>query len=1124
MRLGVISIILLCMLAGLASASVAIAGPTTVTRGGVSDGQPNVDGFFNLSISGNDSASVPMHLGLVVIPQTMTGDICDRPPYLINNSIVGDTLVLGDDAKIWPEDYSNPYYFSKVSPNGVDSPSVGPWTVPWNGTHYYGAINTNNTTVMVGTLYPDDGTNEFVSSSLKPGSYTYHLQSDFKQSVPGSDSQDFNVTVTYGAVTAGAYNFTSWSQGSLVPISTIQSGHTVMLQGTNTDTKTTYLWVGGEGLPKCGQFLGALTVEPQPTDNKGAFMNGTWYYQWEAPCTGGNYTVYASSVNSSDVVPRLKNKYALESCSASCSEGGICGLYNCPTCGPTPATISIKVTEPEFNFTVPEIVDRCCCAAFPCGATDPMTSINLTGYTGTPQQPVRVWLFGNSWMGSAPYLVSNFTSGVDSQGTFDLDVRTLFSTNGNHIPFCELDAGEYNLVIQIPGCNSSAIDVGPSYISKDLVGYKAYQALITKLNDRGQALCPVCPKVTDKYVTLKFTIRDICNGGSADFNGTPTSGLVKLPVQFTDLSTFMGTSWSWDFGDNATSNETNPLHVYTTPGNYTVTLKVSNGTITKEQKKFDYIKVSEVPSKYFEPVANFTYSITHDTTGEVQFIDQSFGSTPLTYSWNFGDNSTSTNVSPFHQFFALGIYSVTLTVTDTHGKVSNITQQINVNAVPIYSSPVANFTYVPKNVDPMTIQFIDQSFSSTDLWYLWNFGDGTNSTDKVPAHTYTTAATYNVSLTVTDQYDNASTASQSIQVPVTPGGLPNIDFTADITSGQYPLTVQFLDNTTTTWADSWQWNFGDGAVSSLRSPSHTYTTPGQYTVTLRAANVNGEGNEMTKENYIIVQNHPPVIAATADPMSGNFPLKVEFTANATVNNKTVEQSAPLIKTWIWEFGDSSTTSEQNPTHVYETPGNYNVTVLCQLVDGVSSQIDVGTIKVGPQPYANFYWDYLDKDETCCYLVKFTDTSVGAASWNWDFGDGLTSIEQNPTHRFKEVGSYNVTLTIKDSSSATSIMTKTVQITSGYTTPTPTPTPTPVPGQVIADFTSKATATRTIAFTDVSTGEINGSTTWSWSFGDGTIASIQNPIHLYPTDGQYTVVLTVSNGQFSDSESKTIGVR
>ncbi len=1112
------------MLAGLASASVAISGPSTVTRGGVSDGQPNVDGYFNLSVSGNSSASVPMHLGLVVVPQTMTGDICDRPPFLINNSVVGDPLLLGSNATIWPEDFGNPYTFWDVSPNGVESPSVGPWTVPWGGSHYYGMVNTNNTSVMVGTLYPDDGTNEFVATSLKPGTYTYHLQSDFQQSVPGSDSQDYNVTITYGAVTAGAYNFTSWSQGSLVPVSTIQSGHTVMLQGTNTDSKTTYLWVGGEGLPQCGEFLGALTVEPQPSDNQGAFMNGTWYYQWEAPCTGGNYTVYASSVNSSDVVPRLKNKYTLEGCSASCSEGGICGLYDCPTCGPSPATVSITVIEPEFNFTVPTIVDRCCCAAFPCGSSDPMTSINLTGYTGTPQQSVRVWLFGNSWMGSAPYLVSNFTSGIDSQGTFNLDVRTLFSTNGNHIPFCELDAGEYNLIVQIPGCDSDAIGVGPSYIPSDLVGYKAYQALITKLNDKGQALCPVCPKVTDKYVSLKFTIKDICNGGSADFNGTPTEGLVKLPVQFTDLSTFSGTSWAWDFGDNVTSNETNPLHVYTTPGTYTVTLKVTNGTTTKEQKKYDYIKVNEVPSKYFEPVANFTYSITHDTTGEVAFVDQSFGSTPLTYSWDFADNSTSTNVSPVHQFPALGTYPVTLTVIDTHGKVNSITQQINVNAVPIYSSPIANFTYVPKNVDPMTIQFIDQSFSSTDLWYLWNFGDGTNSTDKVPAHTYSAPAQYSVTLTVTDQYNNASTTTQDIQVPASPGGLPSIDFNADVTSGEYPLTVQFLDNTTTTWADSWQWNFGDGAVSSLRSPSHTYTTPGQYTVTLRAANVNGEGNEMTKENYIIVQNQPPVITATADPMTGTFPLKVEFTASATVNNKTVEQSAPLIKSWLWDFGDSSVTAEQNPTHIYETPGNYAVTVLCQLVDGVSSQYDLGTITVGPQPYANFYWDYLDKDETCCYLVKFTDTSVGAASWEWDFGDGLTSTEQNPTHRFKEVGSYNVTLSVKDSNSGSSIMTKTVQITAGYTTPTPTPTPTPVPGVVTADFTSKAIGTRTIAFTDASTGEIEGSTTWSWSFGDGTSAAIQNPTHIYPVDGQYTVVLKVSNGQFSDSETKTIGVR
>ena len=751
-----------------------------------------------------------------------------------------------------------------------------------------------------------------------------------------------------------------------------------------------------------------------------------------------------------------------------------------------------------------------------------MTNINLTGHTGTPGQLIQVWLFGNEWIGSKPYLIGSYTSLVDPSGSFSLDLRQMLVAE--RINLCDISAGDYNLIVQIPGCNSRTFDVGPEFIPEGLVGYKAYQALLKKLDDTNQSLCLTCPPVKDKYIPIRFSIKDICNGGSVDFNGTPTEGLVKLPVQFTDLSTFTGTNRTWDFGDNVSSNEQNPQHVYTTPGTYTVTLKVSNGTVTKEQKKYDYIKVNVVPAKYSEPIANFTYTITHATTGEVQFIDQSFGSTPLTSLWNFGDNSTSTNLSPTHQFPALGVYLVNLTVTDTYGKVNSITEKVNVSAVPIYSLPVANFTYVQKNVDPMTIQFIDQSFSSTDLAYAWTFGDNSTSSDKVPAHTYQTPATYPVTLTVTDQYNNSSTTTQQIQVPATPGSLPVIDFTADVTSGQYPLTVQFLDNTTTTWADSWQWNFGDGAVSSLRSPTHTYTTPGQYTVTLRAANVNGEGNEMTKENYILVQNEPPVITASANPMNGTFPLRVEFTASATVNNKTVQQTFPLIKSWLWDFGDSSVTAEQNPVHVYETPGTYTVTVECQLVDGVNATKNVGTITVGPQPYANFYWEYLDKDETCCYLVKFTDTSIGAIKWNWDFGDGLTSGDQNPTHRFKEVGSYNVTLTVDDASGKTSIMIKTVQITAGYTTPTPTPTPTPVPGQVTAKFYSTAIGTRTLQFTDESLGEIDGSSTWEWAFGDGISSSLQNPEHLYPKDGEYIVVLKVSNGKFSDSTTQTIGVR
>jgi PKD repeat protein len=1021
MRLGLISILLICVTAGLASAAVSLSGPATVTRGGVSEAGGAVDGYFNLSVSGE----VPMHLGLIVNPQTMTGNICDRPPYLNGTR---QNIVLGNDALVWPTNIANPYLFSQVSPNGVDEPSVGCWDVPWDGTHYYGLVSSTNASVQVGTLYPDvPGSNEFLATSVKPGKYQFHLQKDNTPRVPGEDSADYNVTVTYGEVTIGAYDFNEWSQGNMVPVETIPAGHTVMLQGINTDSQTTYLWVGGDSLPECGELIGNLSVA-----NGNAFVNGTWYLQWTAPCTGDYYTIYASSVDPEDVVSRLC--YDNGGCSLQCSRGGICGLGECPICGVF-SSVTIKVTHPEFSFNISEIIDRCCCEAYPCGSADSTTSMNLTGYTGVPGVPMQIWLFGDDWIGDKAYLVGTYTSGLDEKGSFTLDLREMLSDAG--INLCDINTGQYHLIIQIPGCSATTFDVGTEYIPFEFIGYDAFLMLKTKLDESGPSLCLNCPPVHDQYIHLDFSIRDVCGDGSVDFTGIPRVGYPPLAVQFTDVSTYTGgSSYFWDFGDNFTSVEHNPVHEYTSPGYYDVLFRITNGTTTLSEQilKRAYIEVKK----------------------------------------------------PY----------------------------------PKYGLPVSNFTYVPKTAEPMTIQFIDQSWGATNLTYLWNFGDGSTSTEKVPAHTYGTPAVYTVSLTVTDFYEKSSTATKAVEVPAKPSGLPAISFTADVTEGPYPLTVQFLDTTITTWADSWQWNFGDGATSSLRSPIHTYSTPGLYTVTLRASNVNGEGTELTIPGYITVQHSAPVITATADPMSGTFPLRVEFTASATVDNKTADQSEALIQSWLWDFGDGSISSQQNPVHIYERPGSYPVTVTCTLYDAMSGTADVGTIEVGPIPYANFYWEYLDKDETCCYLVKFTDTSYGAISWLWDFGDGLTSDEQNPTHRFKEVGFYNVTLTVGDGTGATSVMTQTVQITSGYTTPTPTPVP-PVPGEIEAKFYTSLIGTRTIKFTDQSTGN---PTSWTWEFGDKFFSSEQNPTHVYPKDGEYLVKLLASNGMFSDSVTETVGAR
>jgi PKD repeat protein len=835
MRLGLISIMLVCVISGMVSAAVSLTGPATVTRGGVSNGEPNVDGYFNLNIVGNSSYDAPMHLGLIINPQTMTGDICDRPPYL-NASYDSNNTTLGNDAMVWPADIANSFSFSQVVPNGVDAPSVGCWDVPWNGTRYYGQILTNNTTVSVNTLYPDiSGSNEFLATSLKPGVYTYHLQTDnLTRSLPGVDSVDYSVTVNYGLLSAGAYNLTAWKKdGTLLPVSSIQAGQTVLLLGTNTDSQTTHLWIGGTDLPECGRSLTTLTVNSTPGSIEGAYLNGTWFYQWTAPCISGTYTIYASSIDPSDVVSRMCNNIDGGSCVIGpCGQGGICGLINCPTCAPAPATVTITVTEPEFQFTLPEIVDRCCCEVFPCGSADSMTSFNLSGYSGAPGLPIQVWLFGDDWIGERRYLIGTYTSSVDTNGSFFLDIRKLLSDEG--INFCDLKAGDYHLIVQIPGCGSTAFDVGPEYIPTGLFGRQALKALLTKLNDDSIPLCLNCPRVTDRHIWLPFKIRDVCNGGSVDFTAYPMYGYAPLTVQFNDTSTFAGSSRIWDFGDNYTSTDLNPSHTYASPGIYTVSETVTNGTDTKEQTKHEFIFVEAIPSEYYPPFANFTYSVTYAKTGMVQFIDQSSGSTPLSYLWDFGDNtSVNTSVSPLHQYSTLGEYNVTLTVKDAFNMTSSITMPVSVQ---LPDAPVAYFSYsLVDDGTNRTVQFVDES-SNTPVSWFWYFGENYTSTEVNPLYTYQLFGSYQVSLTVSNA-GGTSSYVQNITLPTPEEGIvAGFDVVETGTR-----TFEFSNNSTGPVL-MWELDFRDGTTESWYNStggwpkSHTYNRPGNYPVTLNARN------------------------------------------------------------------------------------------------------------------------------------------------------------------------------------------------------------------------------------------------------------------------------------------------
>lgn len=228
---------------------------------------------------------------------------------------------------------------------------------------------------------------------------------------------------------------------------------------------------------------------------------------------------------------------------------------------------------------------------------------------------------------------------------------------------------------------------------------------------------------------------------SAAFSASPLSGPAPLAVQFTDQSTGNITSWHWDFGDGSTSTEQNPIHTYTSPGVYTVTLTVSGPGGSDTETKPNYITVNH-PA----PTADFTASPTSGTAPlAVQFTDQSTGDI-MAWDWLFGDGHKSGARHPLHTYESAGTYTVSLTVTGPGGSDTETKPDyISVSTPP----PVANFSASPlSGVAPLTVSFTDQSTGEITAW-LWDFGDGSTSTQQNPTHTYDTPGTYTVTLTVT---------------------------------------------------------------------------------------------------------------------------------------------------------------------------------------------------------------------------------------------------------------------------------------------------------------------------------------------------------------------------------------
>jgi len=259
-------------------------------------------------------------------------------------------------------------------------------------------------------------------------------------------------------------------------------------------------------------------------------------------------------------------------------------------------------------------------------------------------------------------------------------------------------------------------------------------------------------------------------------------------------------------------------------------------------------------------------------------------------------------------------------------------------STPVAAQLDAEFSLTPTSgISPLTVQCTDLTTGGTPTAWFWEFGDGTTSSETDPAHTYTSPGTYTVALTVFLGLD-VDTETKTDLVTVAPADLV-ADFTVDTTAGVNPLTVGFTNLTTGGPPLAWFWQFGDGFTSVEEHPTHVYTTPGTYTISLDAY-LGLQIASVEKVDLIVVEPATLVPDFSATPTTGIAPLTVTFSGST----EGVEPSW-----WSWDFGDSWSGSGPQPEHTFDEPGSYTVTLTTTFGGQSASVTQTAFITVGDLP-------------------------------------------------------------------------------------------------------------------------------------------------------------------------------
>jgi len=543
-------------------------------------------------------------------------------------------------------------------------------------------------------------------------------------------------------------------------------------------------------------------------------------------------------------------------------------------------------------------------------------------------------------------------------------------------------------------------------------------------------------------------------------------------IQFLDQSWGGPTSWTWDFGDGTTSSEQNPIHEFEEAGEYEVCLSIFCEETGCEDTYCEIVIVEGgTPGdcdSFFEAMNNNNLT--------VNFEAYTMSIFPTEFDWNFGDGTVGTGQSISHTYDEEGLYLVTLHSIDSTGCEFVYEEEVRVFG----PGGDCEAFYIYIQVPGMNgIQFLDQSFGGPTSW-TWDFGDGTTSGEQNPIHEFEEAGEYEVCLSIF--CEETGCEDTYCEIVIVEGGTPGDCDSFFEAMNNNGLTVDFEAYTVSIFPTEFDWNFGDGTVGTGQSISHTYDEEGLYLVTLHS--IDTTGCEFVYEEEVRVFG----------PGGDCEAFYIYIQAPGMNGIQFLDQSFGGPTSWTWDFGDGTTSGEQNPIHEFEEAGEYEVclSIFCEETGCEDTYCEIVIVEGGTPGDCDSFFEAMNNNNLTVNFEAYT-VSIFPTEFDWNFGDGTVGTGQSISHIYPEEGLYLVTLHSIDSTGCEFVYEEEVRVLGQG-------------GDCQALYIYfQDSLMNGIQFFDQSWG---GPTTWAWDFGDGTTSGEQNPIHEFEEAGEYEVCLSI----------------